>query len=113
MAYKQGAMNTIGRLFLVAFFLPLRVLGGEIYGNITDGGKSVGVGVKVELTVGDKSYTAQTDRFGSYRVLVREKGKGVLKVNYLGQSPSLEVYSYDNAVRYNLVLEKKDNKYSV
>jgi hypothetical protein len=42
-----------------------------------------------------------------------DKGKCALKVYYQGQTPSFEVNSYDNAVQYDLVLEKQGAQYTL
>ncbi len=45
---------------------------------------------------------------------MKEEGKCILTVNIDKQSPTLEVFSYANATRYDLVLEKgKDGKYGL
>ena len=86
------------------------VLAGEVFGTITDGKKPIAEGTKVEISVSGKSYAAETDRFGSYRIVVKEKGKGTLTVRLKDQSPSVEFYSYDKSTRYDWVLEAKEGK---
>jgi hypothetical protein len=44
---------------------------------------------------------------------VPEQGKFKLTVDYGGQTPSLDVFSYDRSVRYDLLLEKKGAGYAV
>ena len=86
---------------------------GEIYGTVTEGGKSVGEGTSVVAKCGDKAYpAAKTDKTGTYHVTVAEKGKCTLTLTYKGQSPALEVASYDQGVQVDLVLEAKDGKYT-
>jgi hypothetical protein len=84
---------------------------GEIYGTITEGGKSVGEGVALEVKCGAKVYPAKTDRSGTYHVAVQEKGKCALTLQYKSQTPSLEIASYEEGVQVDLVLEMKDGKY--
>src|SRR5207244_10121745 len=98
-------MKTIATLLLLTLLAPASVSAGELYGTITDGDKSVGSGVKIEIKSAGNSYRTETDKYGAYRVLVREKGKCSIKVNYQSQSPSIDVFSYDKSVRYNLGLE--------
>jgi len=89
-------------------------LAGEIYGTVTEGGKSVGEGVGIGAKCGEKGYPAvQTDKSGTYHVVVAENGKCTLTLSYKGQSPSIEVASYDEGAQVDLVLEVKDSKYSV
>ena len=86
---------------------------GKIYGSITEAGKPVAQGTKVEVTCGSNNYTAQTDQYGAFNLFATDKGKCALKVYYQGQTPSFEVNSYDNAVQYDLVLEKQGNQYTL
>ena len=100
---------------LLAFILGMAPLAfaGKIYGGITENGKAVAPGVKVEVACGPKNYSAQTDAYGSFRLFVAEKGKCTLTVHYQQQSPSLEINSYEGSVQYDLVLEKKGGQYAL
>jgi len=101
----------LGLLVLVLCSSPL--LAGELFGTITDGKKPVAAGVKVELAAPGKTYTAETDKFGSYRIVVKEKGKCTLTVHLRDQSPSVDLFSYDRSTRYDWILETKDGKLSL
>ena len=83
---------------------------GEIFGTIKEGGKTVAEGVKVEVTCGAKTYTGATNKFGSYRMVAEETGKCTLTVAIGEEKPSLEIHSFEDSARYNLLLEKKDGK---
>jgi hypothetical protein len=86
---------------------------GEIYGTVSEGGKPVADGTTVAVKCGDKAYPAvKTDKTGTYHLTVAEKGKCTLTLSYKGQSPALEVASYDQGVQVDLVLEAKDGKYT-
>jgi len=99
---------------LAVLLLAASAVAGELYGTITEGGKSVGQGVAVEVKCGDKAYPeATTDKSGSYHVTVQETGKCNLAVLYKDQAPSLEVASYDEGVQVDLVIEMKDGKYTL
>jgi hypothetical protein len=90
--------------------------GGEIYGTITieeDGGRSVAKGVKLEIKRGDSVYPTATDEFGNYRVIVVETGKCAITVEFKGQSMPGEIQSYWSSVRFDWVLEKTGEKYSL
>jgi len=102
------------------FILLLFVLGftaqafaGKIYGSITEGGKPVAQGVKVQVSCGSNNYEAQTDAYGAFNLFAMDKGKCVLKVIYQGQMPSIEINSYDSSVQYDLILEKQSNQYTL
>ena len=83
---------------------------GEIYGSISEGGKPVAAGVKVEIVSSAKTYAAETDKFGAYRIFVKEKGKCTLKVTYKSQAPSSDVFSYEKSTRYDWVLDSQNGK---
>ncbi len=102
----------------LAFLIPLLLFSsvasaGEIFGTLREGGKAVKKGIKVEVVTPKKTYTAETDAYGSYRLYVVEKGKYTFKVYYNDQTPSFDIYSYDKSTRYDLSLEKKDGKYTL
>lgn len=86
---------------------------GKIYGGITENGKPVASGVKVEVTCGSNNYAGQTDANGAFNLFSPDQGKCLLKVYYQGQTPSFDVNSYEGSVQYDLILEKQDGKYSL
>ena len=102
---------------------------GRIFGDIKLDGKPVPAGLTVTLAVvpvppagapGTKpkpapvvADTTVTDKFGSYKLSVKEEGKCILTLVYEKQAPTLEVFSYKDATRYDLILEKKDGKLSL
>ncbi len=104
-------------LIVVIFFLPTSVFPGQIYGTVTiliDGKKFVRKNIKIEIVPyrnTDKTYRAVTDKYGSYGVYVKERGKCKLTVYYDDSSDSIDISSYKNPVRYNLILEKRGKKY--
>jgi len=105
-------MKTIAILIVLLACVPSFAFGGEIYGTLTEEGRSVGPNAQVEVTCAGKTYPRNTtDQYGSYRLYVQETGKCTLKVHYKEQSPSTEISSYEKSVRYDLVLEKKDGQY--
>ena len=102
-------------LMLLVFLLLTATLAwaGEIYGTITDAGKPIPAGVKVEVAVGGNNYAGETDKFGTYHVAATEKGKGTLKVYYKNQTPAADVFSYDKATRYDWTVEDAGGKLSL
>jgi hypothetical protein len=86
---------------------------GEVYGTITQGNKPVDAGVKVEIAISGKVYTAATDKFGSYRVIVTEKGKCTMTVRLNQATASVPLFSYDKATRYDWILQTTDGKLSL
>lgn len=102
----------IALAFMVAA-VPTAAVAGEIYGTIKDQGKLVKEGVPVTVACGDKSVAGQTDKNGAYRVFAAEEGKCTLTVKVGDEAPSVAIHSYADSARYNLVLEKKDGKYTL
>ena len=100
-------------LLLFTFGFATQAFSGKIYGSITEAGKAVPAGVKVEVTCGTNNYSAQTDSYGAFNLFANDKGKCVLKVAYQGQMPSIEINSYDNSVQYDLILEKQGTQYTL
>src|SRR5512141_207167 len=88
-------------------------LAGEIYGTIKEGGKPIKAGTKVEVKCAKGSYSAETDKLGSYRLFVPEQGKCALSIKSGDGSPQMTVTSFEDSARYNIVLEKKDGKSSL
>ena len=100
---------------------------GRIFGDIKLDGKPVPAGLPVEVFLappasapGDTVKPAPvrvdstaTDKFGSYKLNVKSEGKCILRLVYEKQTVTLEVFSYKEATRYDLVLEKKDGKFSL
>jgi hypothetical protein len=98
-------------LVCVLVLVPAIAAAGEIYGRISEGGKPVGEGVSVELRCGGTAYPARaTDKSGTYHLTAEKEGKCTLTVHYKGQSPSIEVVSFEDAVQVDLTIEAKDGK---
>ena len=100
-------------------------LAGRIFGDIKLDGKPVPAGLPVIIAVvppqsGEGASpalavieTTVTDKFGSYKLNVKQEGKCALTLVYEKQKLALDVFSYKNATRYDLILEKKDGKLSL
>ena len=106
-------MKNVCVLLLFIFALANAAHAGKINGSITEGGKPVAQGVKIEVMCGPNNYTAQTDNYGAFSLFAQENGKCALKVFYQGQMPSFEVNSYDGSVQYDLILEKQGSQYTL
>ena len=92
------------------FYAASAVLAGEIYGTITDAGKPIPTGIKVEVTAAGNSYSGETDKFGTYHVFVNDAGKCTLTVHYKDQKPAATIFSYEKATRYDWTVETVDGK---
>jgi hypothetical protein len=111
-------------LFLALVFLAVSssvAQAGKIFGDINFGGKPVPAGVLVTLQVVPKAEakdkpapaaidSTTTDKVGSYKFLVKDEGKCKLTVVYEKEPVVLEIFSYKEATRYDLILEKKEGK---
>jgi hypothetical protein len=104
------------KVFLAMLCLAIShttALAGEIFGTVKEGGKPIKAGTMVEVKCSKGSYSAETDKLGSYRLFVPEQGKCTLSVKSSDGSPQMTVNSFEDSARYNIVLEKKDGKSSL
>ena len=85
---------------------------GSIYGDVRMGEKYL-PGLTLTLTCGTESVEGKTDKEGSFRLVVTSGGRCTLGVNYEGQLAALEVVVFEKPAQYRLVLELKDQKYSL
>jgi len=106
-------MRITATLMMALIVSASMAMAGEVYGTITQGDKPVAAGVKVEISVAGKVYEAETDKFGSYRVLVKEKGKGTITVRLNKEAVSAGLFSYDKATRYDWILQTTDGALSL
>jgi len=91
-------------------------IAGKIFGDISFDGKPIATGVKVQITKAGSTAVvdkAETDKFGSYKLMVKEEGKMTFTVLYEGKPLQLAVFSNKEATRYDLVIEKKEGKLSL
>lgn len=101
------------RFFLFALTLvAMSAFGGEIYGTIKDADQPA-KGASVEVKINAKTYSAVADEFGNYRVVVAETGKCQITIHLKDQSVTGEVQSYWNPSRFDWVVEKSGDKYSL
>lgn len=98
-------------LIIVVIVTSTVAFAGEIFGGLKEKNVAVAKGTKIEVTIEKKTYTAETDEFGSYRLFVPEKGKCVFRVYYQKQEPTFDIFSYDKSTRYDFLLENQDGKY--
>jgi hypothetical protein len=100
---------------------------GRIFGDIKLDGKPVPAGIRLKIALAAPAGapgaqpkpativadSTVTDKFGSYKLTVKAQGKCILTLVYEKQAPTLEVFSYKDPTRYDLILEKKDGKLSL
>ncbi|GIK33727.1 MAG: hypothetical protein AMXMBFR45_23740 [Gammaproteobacteria bacterium] len=108
---KNETAAVRGLTLLLSLALPALAAAGEIYGKISFDGAAVGEGTAVAASCGGKTYPAvQTDKAGSYHLVVAETGKCTLTITYKGEAASMSVASYEDAAQADVVLERKDGK---
>lgn len=109
-------MRTIALAIVSVALLASNAFAGKLFGDISFGGKPVAAGIRVTVSLpGDPPAvdTTATDKFGSYKLFVKGEGKATLKVLYEGKALELPIFSNKEATRYDLVVEKKDDKLSL
>jgi hypothetical protein len=113
---------TIMSLALLVCLAASNASAGRIFGDIKLDGKPVPAGITLKIALapppsapGAKPKPATvvvdstvTDKFGSYKLTVKQEGKCILTLVYEKQALALEVFSYKDATRYDLILERKD-----
>jgi hypothetical protein len=105
---KKVALMITPALLLL---LPVSAYAAQIFGSLKENGRPVPAGVKFEVFCGGKSYASgQTDGYGAYSINTA-RGKCTFQVYYKGDAPYVDVYSYDNAVRYDFDLVSQNGKY--
>ena len=107
-------MRAIPLTLLALTVSAVSSFGGEIYGTIKEGERPVGKGVAIEIKTNvEQPYSAVTDEFGNYRVIVPEPGRFPITVRFNEQSVTSYVQSYWTPVRFDWVLERTGEKYSL
>src|SRR5215204_1845639 len=107
-------MKRTGLTLLLILGVATWSFAGKITGGITEAGKPLAKGVKIDLTCGTNTRSAETDAYGAFSLVVPETGKCTMKVSYQGQTPTFDVTSYEGTVQYDLIMEKAaDGKYSI
>ena len=100
---------------------------GRIFGDVKIAGKPApeGVLVTVQAVVPPSEKkdappapsapidSVTTDKVGSYKVVVKSEGKCTLTVVVGKKTATLEVFSYKEPTRYDLIVEEADGKLTV
>ena len=99
---------------------------GRLFGDVKVGGKPAPQGMMITVQAvakaaaeGEKAAppapidTVETDKVGSYKVVVKSEGKCNLTVHMGKQTAVLEVISNKEPTRYDLIVEEKEGKLTV
>jgi len=122
-------MRWIGTVFVILSvgLTASNASAGRIFGDIMLDGKPVAADLTVTIALvppasapGDTLMPAPvwadstvTDEFGFYKLLVKPEGKCILSLLFEEQLLKLEVFSYKEATRYDLILDEKDGRLSL
>jgi len=107
-------MRTILFFRVMLVMLAAPAFAAQLYGTLREGDRPVPQGVQVTVSCpGNPSHTGTTDASGVYRIYVPEKGRCTLQVQYNGQSASAEVYSFDDATKYDFDLIQQKGFYTL
>lgn len=106
---------------LIVLLAAPQAFAGRIFGDIKLDGKPLPDSIRVRITqpLAAEAKTAAvadstlTDKFGSYKLNVKDDGKCILTVVYEKQAVELIAFSYKQATRYDLIMERKDGKLSL
>jgi hypothetical protein len=82
----------------------------EIHGTVSEAGKPVASGTKVQLACGGATASVKTDEFGSYSLKISATGECRLTVETKGASPSISVTVYEKPSRYDLVVAEEGGR---
>ena len=106
-------MKTVFTSLILVLVFGSLAIAGNVYGTVTENGKPVAQGVKLEVTCGANKYNTETDANGAFKLFVKDQGKCSLTVAYQGQSPALDINSFEGSVQYDLILEKAGAQYTL
>ncbi len=116
MKFQVGAIVILVTLGVSSAFA------GRIFGDVKVSGKPAAEGMLITLQPVAKPDDAsapappdsvQTDKVGSFKAMIKGEGKYTLTVYVGKQNASLEVFSYKEPTRYDLIVEEKEGKLTV
>ena len=105
-------MKAIRLALPLILLFPTSAFAGKVFGDLKEGGRSVGQGVEVQLTCGGSApYSTKTDDYGAYSISV-PRGRCELSVKYPKDwTPAFPVVSSDDPARYDFDLVNEGGRY--
>jgi len=114
----------LGAALIIVAVAATSASAGRIFGDVKIGGKAAAEGVLITLQAAAKPAGAEkappapidsvkTDKVGSYKVVVKEEGKCTLTVHVGKKTATLEVFSYKEPTRYDLIVDEVEGKLTV
>ena len=97
-------------IIICGLISAVSVSAGQLYGSLKENGRPVNVAFEIRCP--GQSYRGQTDGNGAYAINA-VKGRCSLVVYYQGQSPTADIFSYDNPVRYDFDLVQVNGQYTL
>ena len=88
------------KIIMLALILTSPAYAGQIYGSLKEDGRPV-ANATFEVFCPQGSFRGVTDGYGAYSINVG-RGKCTFRLYFRNQQPSLDIYSYDNPLRYDL-----------
>jgi hypothetical protein len=113
--FKEDQMKAISFVLPLILVFPTSAFAGKIFGNLTEGGRSVGQGIEVQITCGRGSpISTRTDVYGAYSFNA-PKGMCGLSVKYPNPNDQwtapFSVVSPDDPARYDFDLVNEGGRY--
>jgi len=103
--------KTVGILLVISSCV-IAAYARHIYGTVVEANTPV-ANMKVEIVTPSNAYSTTTAGDGSYRLFVPENGKCTFKAHYKGQTPAVEIYSYDDPVGYKFEIVVANGTYQL
>lgn len=99
-------------LLLILTASPMTAVGGEIFGTLSLDGAPL-ANTPINVSIAGETYSTQTDEGGRYRLYVPQGGRATMAVGTGEQSASIEIFSSQRSVRYDLILGSENGEMSL
>jgi hypothetical protein len=117
---QEDNMRLLLSTLLLITMAATAAFGGRLFGDVKRADKPVpGVLITLQAAAKEGDTTpgpidsVLTDKVGSYKIVIKGEGKYNLTVHEGKNKAMLEVFSYKEPTRYDLILEEKDGKLAV
>lgn len=106
---RLAALSIVAAAFTLA--PPGPAVAGQIYGKITDNGRSVGGGHPIAVR-NCRAPATTTDRLGFYEIFIADNGPCELVITYRQRQVAVTIRSYRDPVEYNFDLVRSGSGYA-
>jgi hypothetical protein len=97
-------------LGVLAWLLAIAAGAAEVYGTVSEGGKTLPQGVPLKVDCSGTTASGQTDQYGSYSLKVAATGECTLSLEYKGSKPSAKVTLYDKPTKFDAIVKEESGK---